>query len=288
MTEPRLTKAQYMAAYKAWMDVRTRIDDSSRAVIAAIAEHVQYSSEAAQEPRFTLAEIEAAILAQGMTHGGRLEFARAIRARLSPAPPDRAPEERVTVRRVAGSGVGVFDGDKQQGPCFLTHEDAQRHRTGLIAELSSGREDGCTVGAMAIHGASSSRKQTPTEMSGRIERMETNSVIARAAKAAHEANRVLCLALGDTSQPKWEDAPEWQQSSATNGVKMILDNPATTPEQSHEGWLAEKTATGWKYGPVKNPETKEHPCFVPYGELPENQRLKDEMFGLVVRAVLAI
>jgi len=41
MTEPRLTKAQYMAAYKAWMDVRTRIDDSSRAVIAAIAEHVQ-------------------------------------------------------------------------------------------------------------------------------------------------------------------------------------------------------------------------------------------------------
>ena len=138
MTEPRLTEAQYQAAIEAYKKVsRTRIDDSRRAVIAAIAEHVQYSSEAAQEPRFTLAEIEAAILAQGMTHGGRLEFARAIRARLSPAPPDRAPEERVTVRRVAGSGVGVFDGDKQQGPCFLTHEDAQRHRTGLIAELQA-------------------------------------------------------------------------------------------------------------------------------------------------------
>jgi transcriptional regulator with XRE-family HTH domain len=100
MTEPRLTEAQYQAAIEAYKKVsRTRIDDSSRAVIAAIAEHVQYSSEAAQEPRFTLAEIEAAILAQGMTHGGRLEFANAIRARLSPKPPDRAPEERVTVRR---------------------------------------------------------------------------------------------------------------------------------------------------------------------------------------------
>lgn len=118
--------------------------------------------------------------------------------------------------------------------------------------------------------------------------MEVNSTIQRAARTAHEANRVLCLAMGDTSQPKWEDAPAWQQSSAMNGVKMILDNPETTPEQSHEGWLAEKKANGWKYGPVKNPDAKEHPCFVPYGELPENQRLKDEMFGIVVRAVLAI
>jgi hypothetical protein len=112
--------------------------------------------------------------------------------------------------------------------------------------------------------------------------------ITRAAQAAHEANRVLCLALGDTSQPKWEDAPDWQKTSAEKGVEMILNNPETTPEQSHEGWLEVKRADGWKYGPVKNPETKEHPCFLPYAQLPENQRLKDEMFGLVVRAVLAL
>lgn len=114
------------------------------------------------------------------------------------------------------------------------------------------------------------------------------SVIQRAAEAAHEANRVLCLALGDNSQPKWENAPQWQRDSARKGVQMILTDPSTTPEQSHQGWLAEKEATGWKYGPVKNPETKEHPCFVPYDQLPENQRLKDEMFGIVVRAVLGV
>jgi len=112
--------------------------------------------------------------------------------------------------------------------------------------------------------------------------------IITAARAAHEANRILCIALGDNSQPNWENAPEWQKQSAVKGVEMILSNPDTTPEQSHEGWLAEKAATGWKYGPVKNPETKEHPCFVPYGKLPESQRLKDEMFGLVVRATLCL
>jgi hypothetical protein len=115
-----------------------------------------------------------------------------------------------------------------------------------------------------------------------------SSVKTNAARAAHEANRVLCLALGDTSQPKWESAPEWQRESAENGVQMIIDDPSTTPEQSHEGWLAEKARTGWKYGPVKNPDTKEHPCFVPYSELPEGQRLKDEMFGSVVRSVLGV
>lgn len=115
-----------------------------------------------------------------------------------------------------------------------------------------------------------------------------NNNLLNAATAAHEANRILCLALGDRSQPLWKDAPEWQKSSALKGVQMICDDPSTTPEQSHEGWLKVKADDGWKYGPVKNPETKEHPCFVAYSELPVEQRLKDEMFGMVVRAVLGI
>ena len=98
MTEPRLTEAQYKAAYEAlncgvkWEDSSPRTRLWSREKYEAIASHLQYSSEAAQEPRFTLDEIEAAILAQGMTHGGRLEFANAIRARLSPEPADREPK----------------------------------------------------------------------------------------------------------------------------------------------------------------------------------------------------
>ena len=112
-------------------------------------------------------------------------------------------------------------------------------------------------------------------------------VLTTAAKAAHEANRVYCQACGDDSQPPWESAPDWQRDSAVMGVKMIAEHPETTPRQSHEGWLAQKTADGWKFGPTKNPETKEHPCFVPYDELPEAQKAKDAIFGAVVRGVLA-
>lgn len=116
--------------------------------------------------------------------------------------------------------------------------------------------------------------------------MSTEERIEAAARAAHEANRAWCLALGDTSQVSWDDAPDWQRESARSGVRQILANPDTTPASSHENWLRDKAADGWKYGPVKNVERKEHPCFVPYARLPEAQRAKDHIFGAVVRAVL--
>lgn len=105
--------------------------------------------------------------------------------------------------------------------------------------------------------------------------------IEAAARAAHEANRAYCIALGDNSQMDWETAPEWQRSSCINGVRGVL--AGNGPEQSHESWLKEKTETGWKYGPVKDPEKKEHPCFVPYAELPESQKAKDDIFCAVVK-----
>lgn len=109
--------------------------------------------------------------------------------------------------------------------------------------------------------------------------------IEACARAAHEANRAYCIALGDTSQPAWDDAPEWQRSSARNGVVGAL--AGNTPAESHAGWLAEKVAAGWVYGEVKNPDAKTHPCMVPYDQLPVSQRAKDGIFLAVVRAVAA-
>jgi hypothetical protein len=107
------------------------------------------------------------------------------------------------------------------------------------------------------------------------------TLVEACARAAHEVNRAYCLALGDDSQLSWETAPEWQKTSACKGVIGAIEG--ATPEQSHEGWLAEKRETGWKYGPMKDPEKKEHPCFVPYAELPEAQRVKDYLFTSTVR-----
>lgn len=114
-----------------------------------------------------------------------------------------------------------------------------------------------------------------------------DTIIVIAARAAHEANRAYCEALDDLSQPEWRFAPSWQRASAIEGVKAVMENPRMTPEGSHVSWLEHKAADGWKYGPVKDPEKKEHPCFVPYNQLPAAQKAKDAIFQAVVRGVLA-
>lgn len=105
------------------------------------------------------------------------------------------------------------------------------------------------------------------------------------AKVAHEVNRAYCEAIGDNSQPAWESAPDWQKTSAVNGVKHHLERPNETPRGSHEAWMAEKVATGWKFGPVKDVEKKEHPCIVPFEWLKESDKAKDFVFRAVVRSL---
>ena len=105
------------------------------------------------------------------------------------------------------------------------------------------------------------------------------------ARVCHEVNRAYCESLGDYSQPTWENAPEWQKKSAIAGVKFSLKNPNATPEDSHNSWLKEKTKEGWKYGPIKDVDLREHPCFLPYDQLPKDQQTKDHLFQAVVRAL---
>jgi hypothetical protein len=106
------------------------------------------------------------------------------------------------------------------------------------------------------------------------------------APACHEANRLIQFVVGEEVSPPWPDAPDWQRNSALAGVTAMMANPGRTPEQSHEGWLAHKQAEGWVYGPVKDAEKKEHPCMVPYSELPPSQRVKDWVFTTITRTIL--
>lgn len=113
-------------------------------------------------------------------------------------------------------------------------------------------------------------------------------MIEVAAELCHEANRAYCKALGDDSQPHWGDAPEWQRASAIAGVEFHIANPDAGPSHSHDSWLRQKEADGWKHGPVKDAEKKEHPCFVPYDQLPPEQKAKDYIFGAIVKTIAGI
>lgn len=105
------------------------------------------------------------------------------------------------------------------------------------------------------------------------------------ARVAHEVNRAYCEALGDSSQPAWEDAPQWQRDSAMLGVKLHTENPSASAAASHESWMAQKVADGWVYGPEKRPELKQHHCIVPFDQLPVEQQAKDFIFRGVVHAL---
>lgn len=107
---------------------------------------------------------------------------------------------------------------------------------------------------------------------------------ATIARVCHEVNRAYCEAIGDNSQPAWENAPDWQRESAIEGVRAHLDAPRT-PEESHALWSKHKRADGWVYGLKKDAAKKEHPCLVPYDELPQDQRVKDYLFAAVVESL---
>ena len=105
------------------------------------------------------------------------------------------------------------------------------------------------------------------------------------AMMCHAINAAYCQSLGDESQANWDDTPEAHKQSLIAGVEMHLANPDATPEQSHESWYAQKEAEGWTYGEVKDMEKKEHPCFLPYDELPIEQKAKDYLFRTTVHLV---
>ncbi len=113
----------------------------------------------------------------------------------------------------------------------------------------------------------------------------TNEDIAR---VCHEANRALCQGLGDNSQLPWGEAPKWQVDSAIDGVNFHIKNPEATDSASHDNWVKGKIADGWKFGLTKDETKLEHPCMVPFNELPEEQQVKDTLFRSIVHALTAL
>ena len=116
-----------------------------------------------------------------------------------------------------------------------------------------------------------------------LQGMSRRASVEQIARAAHEVNRAYCQALGDLSQPAWEEAPDWQRASAMEGVRLHLSGDHG-PEASHANWMAQKEREGWVYGPTKDPAAKQHPCMVPFHLLPREQKAKDFIFRAVVHA----
>jgi hypothetical protein len=44
---------------------------------------------------------------------------------------------------------------------------------------------------------------------------------------------------------------------------------------AHDNWARQRMSEGWRYGPKRDDGRKEHPCLVPYEQLPETEKEYD-------------
>ena len=107
----------------------------------------------------------------------------------------------------------------------------------------------------------------------------------RIARICHQAIRAYCEATDDDSHVIWDEAPTKQKESELEGVRFHINHPNASASAGHERWLENKRQDGWKYGKVKNEESREHPCFLPFVDLPKEQKAKDFIFKAIVNSL---
>ena len=64
----------------------------------------------------------------------------------------------------------------------------------------------------------------------------------------------------------------------TDSVKLsddLLELSELLAKNSHEVWAKMRMDEGWSFGVERNDEKMEHPCLVPYEELPESEKNYD-------------
>jgi hypothetical protein len=60
-------------------------------------------------------------------------------------------------------------------------------------------------------------------------------------------------------------------------------------KNAHEVWAQERLAQGWRPGPERNDQRKEHPSLIPYEELSESEKVFDRNTAMgTLRAILAL
>ena len=84
-------------------------------------------------------------------------------------------------------------------------------------------------------------------------------------------------------EPKPIDTSNVRLSRA---LKELVERLA---ENVHDTWAQQRMAEGWGLGPERNDARKEHPCLVPYAQLPESEKQYDrKTVTATVRTIVAM
>jgi hypothetical protein len=60
-------------------------------------------------------------------------------------------------------------------------------------------------------------------------------------------------------------------------------------ENAHDIWAQQRLTEGWTYGPERNDKQKNHPCLIPYADLPDSEKQYDRNAALeTLKAIVAL
>lgn len=90
--------------------------------------------------------------------------------------------------------------------------------------------------------------------------------------AANRIGSVLALA-GLYLVPRAGETWDEEERARIHG--LIAQNLEVLAEGEHDGWVETRVRNGWRPGPKKNIEAREHHLLKPYSELSEKERNKD-------------
>ena len=78
----------------------------------------------------------------------------------------------------------------------------------------------------------------------------------------------------------------------TSGVKLsedLRDLTELLARNTHDNWARQRLSEGWRYGPERNDARQEHPCLVPYEQLPEAEKEYDRTTAMeTIKAIIAL
>jgi hypothetical protein len=83
--------------------------------------------------------------------------------------------------------------------------------------------------------------------------------------------------------------PEPADTSGVAITPEIVEMTELLARNTHENWAHERLSHGWRWGPARSDEKKEHPCLVAYDDLPEEEKEYDRRTALeTIRLILVL
>jgi hypothetical protein len=142
-----------------------------------------------------------------------------------------------------------------------------------------------------------------------------DEIVEKIAQAIHShyLEQAACEGNQARESRDWRDLPERLQNSNRDAAKDIFrklrqcdlrvqfadphdevdmsfdeETIEALAAEEHARWTMELLRKGWRYGRTKSDETRQHPCLVPYAELPDADRQYDMMMARTIPEYLRI